>query len=434
MSATSLIPGDRRLADWARAAFAAAESKMLAAVRIAIGESDIQLCRNWAYTIRDSEGMTNLEWLKTPPRRHAPSTLAETLGKIRSLKDLRVHQWTLDIALAKQQAYAAHVQLRRPSMTLRIERVRQDLEIVCFLRVTLLELTDATLLQANRRSQQLFREAAQRVQARRSGHNASILQSAVKAKAILTDDTRDWRERVIEARAALADIEEATTGSFAAQVRRALAEDSRRVHACLAGLSDLDLAGAPQDRGFAQWQAWSMLQETLAIGATEAFGSAVPIPPVGAAWSPLVHDLDPKSGYRAFEACALMSLRRGLRRGSVWIDHSIAFRGRRAMLLSGDEWAVNRDQHLQILGLPSNPREFLEPVLAAVSVGLCALAEAVRRGRIEIGADRLLHVPPLSALSDESEPRKTREAVFQRIGDVQLPDILLEVDAATPLQ
>ncbi|MDM0110110.1 hypothetical protein QTH97_34790 [Variovorax sp. J22R24] len=52
-------------------------------------------------------------------------------AEIRSLKGLEVHQWELDaIALAKQQAYAAHVQLRRPSMTLRIERNRQDLEIV----------------------------------------------------------------------------------------------------------------------------------------------------------------------------------------------------------------------------------------------------------------------------------------------------------------
>ncbi len=69
--------------------------------------------------------MTNLEWLKTPPRRHAPSTLAEALSKIRSLKQLLVHQWAFDnIAFAKQQAYAAHVQLRRQSMTLRIERHR----------------------------------------------------------------------------------------------------------------------------------------------------------------------------------------------------------------------------------------------------------------------------------------------------------------------
>jgi len=34
-------------------------------------------------------------------------------------------------------------------------------------------------------------------------------------------------------------------------------------------------------------------------------------------------------------------------------------------------------------------------------------------------------------LDEEVEPRKTREAVFKHIGSVQLPDLLMEVDAAT---
>ena len=38
--------------------------------------------------------------------------------------------------------------MRRPSMTARIERQRQTVEITCFLRVTLLDLTDMALMQA----------------------------------------------------------------------------------------------------------------------------------------------------------------------------------------------------------------------------------------------------------------------------------------------
>ena len=61
--------------------------------------------------------------------------MAETLVKIRALKELGVHAWPLDtVALSKQQAYVAHVQMRRPSMTARIERQRQTVEITCFLR------------------------------------------------------------------------------------------------------------------------------------------------------------------------------------------------------------------------------------------------------------------------------------------------------------
>jgi hypothetical protein len=48
-----LIPGYRRLADWASEGFAAAESKMLAAVRTAVGAPAIRRRREWAYATRD---------------------------------------------------------------------------------------------------------------------------------------------------------------------------------------------------------------------------------------------------------------------------------------------------------------------------------------------------------------------------------------------
>jgi hypothetical protein len=46
----------------------------------------------------------------------------------------------------------------------------------------------------------------------------------------------------------LHDIGEAGTSTFASQVRRALAEDNRRVHAHLAGLRDIEFAGASATR------------------------------------------------------------------------------------------------------------------------------------------------------------------------------------------
>ncbi len=70
----------------------------------------------------------------------------------------------------------------------------------------------------------------------------------------------------------------------------------------------------------------------------------VPLPDVGAAWHGLVRDLDPRSGFRAYEACTMMSLRKSLRRGSVWLDHSLSFRERDQMLIPPADWAVQRDE------------------------------------------------------------------------------------------
>ena len=164
-----VIPGPRRLADLAREAFDATEAAMAATIEAGVGKAALLKAIDWCYATQSGGVGTRLEWLKTPPKRHSPSTMAETLEKIRALKELGVHAWPLDaVALSKQQAYAAHVQMRRPSMTARIERQRQTVEITCFLRVTLLELTDMALLQASRRSQDLFRRAAERVEKRRS--------------------------------------------------------------------------------------------------------------------------------------------------------------------------------------------------------------------------------------------------------------------------
>jgi len=423
-----VIPGPRRLADLAREAFDATEAAMAATIEAGVGKAALLKAIDWCYATQSKGAATQLEWLKTPPKRHSPSTMAETLEKIRALKELGVHAWPLDtVALSKQQAYAAHVQMRRPSMTARIERQRQTVEIACFLRVTLLELTDMALSQASRRSQDLFRSAAERVEKGRSRSGGATLQQALKAKSVLHDESKPWRDRVLEARALLQDIGEAGTSTFAAQVRRALAEDNRRVHSHLAGLRDIEFAGASGDPGHDQWQAWQRLQ---ALGAKE-IPQDFELPPVGAAWNTIVSDLDPQSRYRAFEASTMMALRKSLRRGSAWVNHSISFRARESMLLEGADWSRTKELHHQILGLPDQAMAFLEPILAGVSVGLTALAEAAIRGQIEIGVDKLLHLPPIRPLDEEVEPRKTREAVFKHIGSVQLPDLLLEVDAVT---
>lgn len=189
-----LIPGARRLQDWARDAFAAVEAQILSAVNAAVPPTAAQRVIDAAYSARPGADTTNLEWLKTPSKRHGPSTRAETIDKIRYLKELGAHDWTLSaVSLAKQQAYARQVQARRPVKTREIKPSRQLIELVCFLRVTLLELTDVALLQSNRRSQQLFREAADKAQSNRVRGTTGLIQQAAKARPSCTTNPRPGR-------------------------------------------------------------------------------------------------------------------------------------------------------------------------------------------------------------------------------------------------
>ena len=47
---------------------------------------------------------------------------------------------------------------------------------------------------------------------------------------------------------------------------------------------------------------------------------------LGKVWRPLLSSADRGQAFRAFEVATLLALRRALRNGTVWIDHSLAFR------------------------------------------------------------------------------------------------------------
>lgn len=57
------------------------------------------------------------------------------------------------------------------------------------------------------------------------------------------------------------------------------------------------------------------------------------------------------------------------------------------MLIPPAQWAVQRDEPVELLGMSESAAEFLEPLLANLVAGMSAVAEAQRRGKIEIGAD-----------------------------------------------
>jgi hypothetical protein len=103
-----------------------------------------------------------------------------------------------------------------------------------------------------------------------------MLQQALKAKSVLHEEAKPWRDRVLEARALLDDIVDAGTNTFASQVRRALAEDNRRVHAHLAGLCDIEFAGAAGwDRIIDEFEEVAFGRCSLVNGRTAVAGSAL---------------------------------------------------------------------------------------------------------------------------------------------------------------
>ncbi|MDM0109851.1 Tn3 family transposase [Variovorax sp. J22R24] len=421
-----LIPGERRLQDWARGAFAATEARIRNAIAREVSPGDVRRCLASAHSQRPDAGCSHLEWLKTPSGRHGPTTLAETLEKISYLKSLGVHQWSLaDVSLPKLHAYAQRMQSRRPAKNRELKETRQEIELICFLRVSLLELTDIAVQQNMRRSQELFRKAKQKVETTREQSGAVARDQTRLARDVLRDPARPFHARCAEADRLLSEVLDAAPKSFASEVRKALSTDHRRITAYLGGLQSLEFGGRAQDPGFEQLAAWRQLQAANASELPRDFT----LPDVGAAWHDFVHDVDTRFGLQAFAACTMMSLRRSWRNGRVWIDHSLSYRSREQMLISPAEWARDRSAYLALLGMPTTADPLLDPLLDNLVAGVAAVAEGCEKGAFDIDVDGMLHLPAITALPDEGEPRRLRELIYRMIGDVQFPDLLLEIDA-----
>ncbi|MCA4427973.1 Tn3 family transposase, partial [Acinetobacter baumannii] len=148
---------------------------------------------------------------------------------------------------------------------------------------------------------------------------------------------------------------------------------------------------------------------------------------LGAAWRQDIADADRERAFRALEVATLFALRRGLRNGSIWIEHSLSFRGRERLFISQERWAAEARRHYARLQLPAKAAPFLAPLLERVRAGVDAVATAVRAGALRV--DDELHLAPLAAEDEDPEVSRLRSRLDQRIGEVQLPEVILAVDA-----
>jgi hypothetical protein len=125
-----------------------------------------------------------------------------------------------------------------------------------------------------------------------------------------------------------------------------------------------------------------------------------------------------------------MAVRKNLKGGRMWIDHSEDFRSRDGMLISKEEWKKKRSVLMGTLNMPVDPDRFIEPLLATLAVSVQALGETVEADKVTIGDKGQMHIPPIEAMEVDENVTNTRDAMFRAIGEKQLSDVMVEVDVA----
>jgi len=73
---------------------------------------------------------------------------------------------------------------------------------------------------------------------------------------------------------------------------------------------------------------------------------------LGRVWQKDLTGPDRERAFCAFEVATLLALRRAIRNGTLWIDHSLAFRSRERLFIPADRWQAQRRPYFRRLGLP----------------------------------------------------------------------------------
>ncbi len=152
-------------------------------------------------------------------------------------------------------------------------------------------------------------------------------------------------------------------------------------------------------------------------------------------WQPYVVDPEGKFDRRAYTFCVLNGIQSALRRRDLFVTPSWRYGDPRSGLLDGPEWEAARPVVCRTLGLSPHP----EPVLSAIAeeldqtyrdvAGRLPNNPAVRFEEVEGKIDLILS--PLEKLDEPATLVALRKFVAKRVPKVDLPEILLEVEAQT---
>jgi hypothetical protein len=380
--------------------------------------------RRWQQTVvqpRESS-LTTQSWLWAPPAKHSTRQIDEMLERIEALYELDVQRRLQDVPDDLLRRYARRLASRAPSAGRLIVEPGRTVEVACFLRYCLLTNTDRLLLMVRRRVADLWRRAAKDAN-QVLIHWADLYRELLASLgALARDDTvadSEIRERL---RSLVATHQQRKPPTRAQLVREHLIEEIRPIRSLLSALVVLPWQAVPDHPVLAALQLLKGLYEhgvkELPVSTSIDFGKV---------WKALLSGTDREQAHRAFEVATLLALRRALRNGTVWIDHSLAFRSRERLFIPTETWQKQRNSYYRRLSLPKRAEVYLGPLIERAQAGVAAVARAVEAGELRI--DDELHLTPLAAEEEEPELVKLRAALDHRIGEAQLPELLLEVDA-----
>jgi hypothetical protein len=375
-----------------------------------------------ALSVTRADGQTQQSWLWEVPAKHSSRQISEVFERIALLHDLEVHQHLADLPDLVVRRYARKLANRPPSVGARIREPARTIEVACFLRYCLFTATDQVILMIQRRVADLWRQAGASVID--TGNWPPMYQQLISD---LTGLARDVELNADQLRAQITALvnasQQAKPPSRASRVRERLFDGIRPVRSLLAEIGKLPWKSRDDHPVLA---ALNQLMQLYSDKRTE-LPEGMNAPLLGRIWSVPIGGQDRNRAMRAMEVATLFSLRRAVRNGSVWVEHSLLFRGRSRLFLAPQVWQEDAKRQYSRLYLPTKASTFLAPLLSRVQMGVALVAKAAREGVLRV--DEELHLSNLAAEDEDPQVVSLRARLDHRLGEVQLPEVILAVDA-----
>jgi TnpA family transposase len=421
-----LCLGTRELDSLVAKASSTTEDAFLRYVLSQIPESQIKQWTKEVTKIETKSQRSYIEWLQQPARKKSVNAIREQTARVGFLKRLGIEKLNLDtVPLEKIRAYAEQLRNIRPARFKELKDPLRTLRLVCFLKWTLMEATDTAILLGGRRVTKIMSEAYSNAQALEGKTAFSYHDTVVKVfKKVDEPDLSDaqFRQIVWELKAQYKPPQFPTRASAA---RWLLSDPNPQIRALLSELRKLELQAEEGNDSVHRVQ---YLQELYNHGLNE-------LPPdhgqkFGRPWRDLIEGEDRARALRAMEAMTLIGLRKALRSGAVFVDHSEKFRGRHRLMINQTDWARDRINRYGQLSLPLNPHDFLQSIVAELNVKLVTLEEARVQGDFQVDGQRF-RIPKSKPIVVGPDVEQQKKNLFDKIEIVQFPDLILEMDSQT---
>jgi hypothetical protein len=250
----------------------------------------------------------------------------------------------------------------RPQPEPRSKSQRAPWRVACFLRYCLFTTTDQLILMVQRRIADLWRQAAADVPAtvNWAAMYKTLLGELVALSAQGAVPDAELRARL---EALITETQKRKPPSRASLVREGLIDGIRPVRSLLVAIAKLPWQATgehPAIEYLAKLQA-------LYLKGSRKLPVEVVAPSLGMIWQVSISSPDRERAFQALEVATLFALRRAVRNGSVWIEHSLSFRGRARLFFTDERWQAESKKHYARLSLPSKAATFLKPLLARVT-------------------------------------------------------------------